>query len=88
MALTITQAMVDALAAAIASGERSVSYDGRSVTYRDLDEMLRVLAWMQGQLVPPLAGTSPLASRRTVAAFDKDLGFGPAGDSGFYWPDN
>lgn len=37
-----TQAKLDALNDAIASGVRSVSYDGETVTYRTLDEMLRI----------------------------------------------
>src|SRR3954462_8842872 len=40
MAFTLTQ--LDAIETAIASGTTRVSYDGKSVEYRTLDEMIRV----------------------------------------------
>ena len=41
--MAYTQAQRDALEAAIASGVRSVTYDGTTTTYRDLDEMRAIL---------------------------------------------
>ncbi len=48
--MAFTQAERDALASAIASGATSVSYEGKSVTYRSLDEMRRTLAMIEQEL--------------------------------------
>lgn len=46
-----TQADVDALKAAIASGAQSVTYpDGSAVTYRSLGQMKDVLGMMQAEV--------------------------------------
>jgi hypothetical protein len=45
-----TQADADALRVAIAKGEKSVTFSDRSVTYRDLDEMLQALALVERAL--------------------------------------
>lgn len=48
--------MLSALETAIASGATSVSYEGKTVQYRTLDEMLRVRNIMQialGLITPP-----------------------------------
>ena len=42
-----TQAHLDALTAAVASGEKSVSYDGKMVTYRSIDEINQVIAQIE-----------------------------------------
>ena len=47
---TYTQAQVDALRRAYARGVTRVSYDGKSVEYRSLDEMKRVIAEMDGEV--------------------------------------
>ncbi|MGF6694765.1 hypothetical protein M2318_004854 [Metapseudomonas resinovorans] len=48
MAYTLEQ--YEALQAAIAGGELSVRYADRSVTYRSVDEMLRILRLMKEEL--------------------------------------
>lgn len=48
--MAFTQAQLDAIEAAIVSGTTSVSYEGKSVTYRTLDEMLRVRAIIRNAL--------------------------------------
>lgn len=45
-----TQAHLDALTAAIASGELTVRYGDTAVTYRSLDELLRVRDMMKADL--------------------------------------
>ncbi len=40
--MAFTQAQLDALESAIASGVTSVSYEGKSTSFRSLDEMLRL----------------------------------------------
>lgn len=68
MAYTITQ--LAALEQAIASGARSVSYDGKSVTYNSLSEMRKIRDEMRLELglVEPGRGV-----RRTVAGFVRGL---------------
>jgi len=62
---TWTQADIDKLKGAIASGVRSVTYDGgkdgkRTIEYQDLDAMRALLAEMVRQVAAP--ATSRLAS--------------------------
>ncbi len=45
-----TQLEVDALKAAIAKGERSVSFADRRVDYRSVDEMIQALSLMEAEL--------------------------------------
>lgn len=56
-----TQADVDALKAAVAKGEKSVTFSDRSVTYRDLGEMLQALALMERSIQGTSARTFRLA---------------------------
>ena len=50
MSTRYTQADLDALNAAIATGPSSVSYNGQRVDYRDLSQMREVRAEMERQL--------------------------------------
>lgn len=61
------QDQIDALEEAMSAGVKQVSYDGRSVTYRDLDEMHREL----GRLTRKLKGAAA-PSRTTYASFSRD----------------
>ncbi len=45
-----TQAQYDAIKAAIASGVTTVSYQGKTVTYRDFTEMLTILSMIEAEL--------------------------------------
>lgn len=54
---------IAALTDAIASGARSVSYEGKSVSYGSLEEMMKALAFLQ-QLQDQANGV-----RRPVAGF-------------------
>ena len=63
--MAVTQADVDALDAAIATGALRVRYaDGREVTYRSLAEMREI----RGMLVAQVSGSSGSAFRRTSVA--------------------
>lgn len=67
MAYTLEQ--YTALQAAIAGGELSVRYADRSVTYRSIDEMIRILRLMEGGLFPD---TGPgCGGGRRLASFSK-----------------
>lgn len=48
MAYTLEQ--YEALKAALAGGELQVRYADRAVTYRSVDEMMRILRHMEGEL--------------------------------------
>lgn len=65
--MAFTQAQLDALDAAIASGTRSVSYDGKRVEYGSLAEMLQVRALMADEL----GGDAERESMSDVAYFRK-----------------
>lgn len=45
-----TREQLDALKAAVAKGVRTVSYDGQSVTYASVSEMLRVISMIEREL--------------------------------------
>ena len=66
--MAFTQVEYDALKAAIASGELKVAYQDRTVTYRDLDEMERILYKMEAELFPAAA-----ADTRRYASTSKGL---------------
>lgn len=51
-----TQTQLDALEEAIASGARTVSHNGKTVTYGSLTEMLRLRDRMQSELANGSAG--------------------------------
>lgn len=58
-----TQSDIDALKAAIGSGVTIVSHSGRTVTYRSLQEMTRILGLMEAEV------SGKAAPRFTKAAF-------------------
>lgn len=51
MATTVTQTDVNNLETAIKSGARTVSVQGRSVTYGSKADMVQTLAWMKNLLL-------------------------------------
>lgn len=51
-----TQAQLTALETAIASGARSIAYEGKTITYGSLDEMMRIRNMIMislGLIAPP-----------------------------------
>lgn len=50
-----THEQLSALKAAAAKGVRSVSYDGQTVTYQSVAEMLKLIAMMERELSPARA---------------------------------
>jgi hypothetical protein len=63
-------AEIEALKLAIASGAKSVSYDGKSVQYDDIDKMLERLRILQSGRTARLTGR-PQASRPSAGAIAK-----------------
>ncbi len=78
--MAFSQAQLDAIEAGIAAGTTSVSYEGKSVTYRSLDEMLRIR-----DIIMRALGISPQKSATVLVAHDRGFsGGGLQGDGG--WP--
>lgn len=66
---TLTQ--LEAIEAAIASGELTVEYDGKRVTYRDMAELLKARDLIRAELIE--AGTiNETTPRRSYAAHSRD----------------
>ena len=69
MMMAYTLAQKSALEAAIASGATTVSYEGKSVSYRSLSEIRQVLA----EVTAALAGSKPKRQVRMFTKGDKGL---------------
>ncbi|QRQ86259.1 phage head-tail joining protein [Cupriavidus oxalaticus] len=57
--MAVTQADIDALNEAIASGERQVTLGGQSITYRSVDDLIKARADLEAQLAKQLGKTRP-----------------------------
>jgi hypothetical protein len=64
--MAFSQAQLDAIEEGIASGTTRVSYDGKSVEYRSLDEMLRIRGIIRRAL-----GLDPAGSNTVLVAHDR-----------------
>ena len=73
--MAITQTDLDNLAAAIVSGQLTVEYNGRRVTYRSMAEMKQAYGFAQ-QL---LAGSGGADSSTGYASFQTDEVVSPTG---------
>ncbi|XYJ11805.1 phage head-tail joining protein [Telluria sp. B2] len=73
MAFSLTQ--LNALEAAIASGQLSVNYDGKSVTYRSVGELMQARDIVRSELIASgQLRASPLSNRgpASLATFSRD----------------
>lgn len=68
--MAYTQAQLDALQAALASGTLRVEYEDRAITYRSLDELQEAIQVVTNALNPPLTAGS---QGRSFAKFSKGL---------------
>ncbi len=68
MAYTTTQ--LEAVEAAIATGELTVEYDGKRVTYRSMTELIQARDLIRAELVA--AGQLTGTSRISYAQFSRD----------------
>lgn len=59
--MAFSQADIDALKAAIASGVRTVSYADRTVTYQSFDDMQKALSLMESETSGSTSGRSTFA---------------------------
>lgn len=70
--MPVTQADIDALNAAIASGEKQVALGAQQVTYRSIDELIRARNTLQAELdAQSVAGVK---SRQTLL-YQKGRGY-------------
>jgi hypothetical protein len=69
--MAFTQAQLDAIEAGIAAGSTSVSYEGKSVSYRSLDEMLRIR-----NIIRVALGLASGKGATVLAAHDRGFGGG------------
>ena len=67
--MAYTQAQLDALDEAIVSGELTVKYQDKLITYRSLEELLRIRRLIAGELDP----AEGITSRRLLASVSKGL---------------
>jgi hypothetical protein len=70
---TLTQ--LNALDAAIASGQLSVNYDGKSITYRSIGELIKARDLVRSELMATgQLSASPLSNRgpASLASFSRD----------------
>lgn len=67
MAYTVAQ--LQAIEEAIASGELTVEYEGKKVTYRSMAELMQASALIRGEL--EASGLLPSAPRRSYVAHSK-----------------
>lgn len=64
--MAFTQTQLDALDAAIASGELTVKYDGREVTYRSFDQLVKARNFVADRLP-----TAPRRVGHSIAFIDR-----------------
>jgi hypothetical protein len=70
-----TLSQLNALDAAIASGQLSVNYDGKSITYRSIGELMKARDLVRSELISTgQLSTSPLSNRgpASLASFSRD----------------
>lgn len=73
--MAFSQTQLDAIEEAIASGSDSVSFDGKSVRYKSLDDMMRVRGILRRAL-----GIDPSRSTTVLVAHDRGIPAAGAAD--------
>ena len=64
MAIEVSAAMLTALQAALSSNALSVSYQGRSVSFRTFDELRQQIEWIERRLASATARPAVVYARR------------------------
>lgn len=70
--MAFTSADLDAIDRAIASGELTVTVEGKSVTYRSLSDLQRARELIQSSLAASAGGTARAYPRYQLADFSDD----------------
>lgn len=73
--MAVSQADIDALNAAIASGEKQVVLDGQSITYRSVAELINARNDLQRQLNRTAASATPTRRPKTFGLYVINRGF-------------
>lgn len=66
--MAFSKVQLDAIEEAIAAGSTSISYEGKSITYRSLDEMMRIRGIIRRAL-----GIDSAKSATVLAAHDRGI---------------
>jgi hypothetical protein len=78
--MAFTQGQLDAIEIAIAAGTTRVSYDGKSVEYRDFDTMMRIR-----DLIRRALGIIPNTTATVLVAHDRGYPGGASFDDDGLW---
>jgi hypothetical protein len=73
--MAVSQADIDALNAAIASGERVVVLNGQSVTYRSIDDLIKAKTEMLRELENQQLKTENRTRRKQTRAYYAGRGY-------------
>lgn len=68
--MAFTAAQLQALKDALASGELTVTYDGKTVTYRSIDDLKEAIAYIESEMVSD--GLLTQKTRVSYAGFSKE----------------
>ena len=73
--MAVTQQDIDALNAAIASGERVVVLNGQSVTYRSIDDLIKARNDLRKEMADAAATTAGKTRVKRAYAYHSGRGF-------------
>jgi hypothetical protein len=73
--MPVTTADINALNAAIASGERQVTLGGQSITYRSIDDLIKARNDLRTELANQNAEASGQAPKRRAYAYYAGRGY-------------
>ena len=73
--MAVTQQDIDALNAAIASGERVVVLNGQSVTYRSIDDLIKARNDLRKEMADAAATAAGKTRVKRVYAYHAGRGF-------------
>lgn len=68
--MSFTSTQLQALKDALASGELTVTFDGKTVTYRSVEELKAAIAYVEAELMAN--GLLPQKTRVSYASFSKE----------------
>lgn len=69
--MAFTTAQLTALEEALASGQVEVTYDGKTVKYRNIDDLRKAYEFVRGQLIEA-GSVNDSRKRLSITSFSKD----------------
>lgn len=73
--MAVTQADIDTLSAAIATGEKSVILDGQSITYRSISDLIAARNYLQEDLNRAAAAANNVRRPKRVGLYYSGRGY-------------